>query len=690
MFADVFLGTIPISTIYLGGASVWKNTPELLNPYDAYLLTNDATLTGSWGNSSIKGYDDSNTMYSIGIGIFSAKWTFTDVSAESNFEIYVWIPKGGASDAKIYTYTITTGNIERTIILDLGKGNFTNKWYKLTDIEIITGEIVISLNSTLQNTRINAIRLTNIGISNKPEYIGGGTTQSIFINQSGYDIDKPKRATIPNTQDGEIFEIVDTKRVVKYTGKITNQIADFTNFRGDDDDTSYRIKYKDGISYKFKIKENYIEEVSLLPALRFMAESRQDTFNIGGNTGYGWRDSHQFSFELNSLVLQYMSNPTYYKNMDYKIHRVETCEYEELRVQNEPAIIWLIKFGALRYWDWAKNKGVKLHALIKGQLAYLLYLYPHITEYVSEEFYRKILETTIEQWGASECNKTWYEVNGMDNNLFLTQKVIGTVKGQLPPGYAIIPNLLMWEVAKRENLPNAQDYFEAFYSNCNWLVNDVNLDKPEYTKGQRMSEYITMTSLCQAYEMYPNLCPNGTYEKIKRVADVFISRSNNLWDLRQYSTIGDITNSLETVWTGGGTMNEPGNVAGFPAVCYAMARVLTDPNKVSRLKELAMSHLDSVFGRNPFGRHFGFDAPKEIEGVDLGWFTKYKGGYGDLGEVYGRIDGSPKESAYPYNPDADYGYTEGWVAFNTAWNMSLAYLCGENKNIRDGLGIFAK
>ena len=223
-----------------------------------------------------------------------------------------------------------------------------------------------------------------------------------------------------------------------------------------------------------------------------------------------------------------------------------------------------------------------------------------------------------------------------------------------------------------------------------WLVNKVDLGNPAYTKGQRMSEYITMTSLCQAYEMYPNLCPSGIYKQIERVADVFISRSNNLWDLRQYSTIGDITNSPKTVWTGGGTMNEPGNVAGFPGVCYAMARIIKDEAKVLRLKELAIAHIDNVFGRNPYGRHFGFDAAKEIEGVDLGWFKKHEGGFGDLGNVYGRIDGSPKETAYPYNPGADYGYTEGWVAFNTAWNTSLAYLCGEDKSIHDGLGIFAK
>jgi len=41
------------------------------------------------------------------------------------------------------------------------------------------------------------------------------------------------------------------------------------------------------------------------------------------------------------------------------------------------------------------------------------------------------------------------------------------------------------------------------------------------------------------------------------------------------------------------------------------------------------------------------------------------------------IDASPKEADYPFNPKADSGYVEGWVAFNTAWNSSIAYSAGE-------------
>jgi len=82
-----------------------------------------------------------------------------------------------------------------------------------------------------------------------------------------------------------------------------------------------------------------------------------------------------------------------------------------------------------------------------------------------------------------------------------------------------------------------------------------------------------------------------------------------------------------------------------------------------------------MFGRNPTGRHFSFDAPREIEGVEHGWYSFHVGGIGRLAAVRFVIDGSPKNQHYPYHPEAgNVGWTEGWVQFNTAFNISLAYL----------------
>ena len=121
--------------------------------------------------------------------------------------------------------------------------------------------------------------------------------------------------------------------------------------------------------------------------------------------------------------------------------------------------------------------------------------------------------------------------------------------------------------------------------------------------------------------------------------------------------------------------NEPGNVVGLPASLLAARSVVRDAATRARLTELVSSHFDAMFGRNPAGRHFSYDAPREIEGVEHGWYSFYKGGIGQLEHARFVIDGSPKNQHFPYHPEVgNVGWTEGWVTFNTAFNVSLAYL----------------
>ncbi|MFJ7494298.1 hypothetical protein ACIQZB_24325 [Streptomyces sp. NPDC097727] len=49
----------------------------------------------------------------------------------------------------------------------------------------------------------------------------------------------------------------------------------------------------------------------------------------------------------------------------------------------------------------------------------------------------------------------------------------------------------------------------------------------------------------------------------------------------------------------------------------------------------------------------------------------------------GVLDGSPKNGLYPFNPEmGDIGHTEGWVAFNTAWNESLAWRAADQTHLK--------
>ena len=520
------------------------------------------------------------------------------------------------------------------------------------------------------------------------------TAKNIFSNQIGYNNSLPKFATATNFEDGKKFYL---KKVsddsIVYTGVIKNQRIDFSDFINNDADDDFYLQSWIIKSYKFKVNDTVLFDVSLPPAIKFMEMSRQDAFDVGGETGYAWRDSHQFSFELNALVMLYLSNPDYFENSTKDIYKVNECEYAELQTQTEPNIIWLIKFGVTRYYKWATEENINLHAQIKAQLPYFLYLYPHITQYVTQEFYETIRDFTISIWSNNTCDKSWYNETPT-HNLFATESTIGTVKGANPPGYSIIANLMMYEVLKRDNIDGYQNHFDSAYNSCKWIVDSVDIDDPMNTKGQRMSEYITALALEYFYENYTNTCPSGLYEKIERYVDVIISRSNNLWDYRQYSTNGDITGATETIWvntkeSSSGLSNQPGGIAGMCGICFAFARIIKDNAKVKRLKEIGISHLDHTYGRNPLGRHFCYTAKDDFVGGKYGWTKRYQGGFGNLGYVIGVLDGSPKEESYPFNPIADTGYTEGWVAFNTPWITSLAYLLAENSSI-NSIDIFNK
>lgn len=514
------------------------------------------------------------------------------------------------------------------------------------------------------------------------------TQVKFFINQCGYDVVKPKRATVIYVPDGTAFLVKSTSDdSTKYSGVVNKQIADFSALTVDGE---YYIECKGEKSYNFKIAENRLKNTLVLPALKFMEMSRQDAWEEGGKTGYAWRDSHQFSFELNNLVLMYLADPDYWEGLPWDVYNVEQTEYTELRTQDCPNIIWLMKFAIMRYYDWNTNKGINLHALVKGQIAYFLYIYPYTSNYVDVTWYTTIRDWLISIWGVTTCNKSWYEVSGgINHSLYEMQSKIGTVKGQLPPGYAIAPNLMMYDVCVRDNLtPNI--FRNSAQNNIEWLVNSVGFSNPAYTKGQRMNHYIPFHALTFAYETHPELCPDNTHDALTEAANVLISRSNNLWDYTQYSTKGDASGATETIWVNleasGGLCNNPGYMS-MCGVYLSLARIIANADTKARLKQLAIAHIDHGFGRNPYGRCFDFEAGVDFDNARLGWTERYYGGLGMLDDCVAVLDGSPKKESFPYNPSASTGYSEGWVAFNSAWNFGLAYLMAEDSE--HGIGVFA-
>ncbi|WP_164861718.1 golvesin C-terminal-like domain-containing protein, partial [Microbacterium sp. CPCC 204701] len=512
---------------------------------------------------------------------------------------------------------------------------------------------------------------------------GAGAPQPVVVNQSGYDLGGPKRFTAPNALDGESFQIVDASGAVVHEGTVQGRIGDFTDF--DPAETGpFRILVHgvagEGDSYEFGIGANWTERIGYDHAIAFMSDVRCFFGDLTGKPlngthphcmrGLGWRDSHQMSFELSSLVDLYLANPT-----PIAAIRMPEAVYEGLQyptAEGSPEIARLLAWGAEIYL-----RGQYDHVLVKEQLASFLWAYPELSEWIPRALYEDVRDYLFPIWSKTAYGRYfWHDYTPHTADLLQVYTQIGTGKGEFPPGHSIVPNLRMWEVAVREGRDDAELYRDAAIAQARWLIDDVDLADPGTTKGQRQGEYHLMTSLATLATTLADEAPDGIAEFAAEWAEVAIGRSANMWDFRRYS---DDRWTIPS-FTGGGSgedPNESGNVLGFPAAALAATTMIDDPAIDARLTEIAQAHVDNVFGRNPTGRAAQYrinDPELAFEGLDLGWFSEYQGGYGLLQGAPGVFDGSPKNGHYPFNPGvANIGHTEGWVTFTTAWVESLAW-----------------
>ena len=510
-----------------------------------------------------------------------------------------------------------------------------------------------------------------------PAAMAGATPQEqiaeIYLNQSGFNLGKPKRFTAPTLEDGTRFVIqaVNSDKSL-FEGSIRNKKGDFTAFNPEGNQ-EYVLKAGGITSVPFRIGRNWLERVSYQNAINFMIDSRHHVGNDRNvcRGSFGWRDDHHFGWELHTLVPQLLSNPSAYERMPRQV-KYEKPKNKKLwgalepYSDDAPDLVKLIHWGA----DVIVTQKLS-HEHLKAQLAYFLYAWPALEAYLPAQNYQVVRDYAFSTWQESKNDHSYPYDESKGHNLLELKTRIGSTKGGLPPGFTIEPNLLMHEVAKRDKRPDADLYLKAAVNQADWIVRELDWNDPLNTKGQRMSEFLTLTGLSHLLREYPEHAPKGLAQKINEWAKVILRRSENLWDFRKlddkdgWTPMGDSPQK----W------NEPGNVIGLPAPILAAKEFITDAPVRERLNELVWSHFDGMFGRNPVGRHFSFDAPREVEGVEHGWFKFYHGGIGRLAEARFVIDGSPKNAHYPYHPEVgDIGWTEGWVQFNVAFNISLSYL----------------
>ena len=517
----------------------------------------------------------------------------------------------------------------------------------------------------------------------------------VCVNQVAYNTDAPKGFTVPTAKNDLTFYVVDKETGKKcFKGKLKDGKGDFSKFKPQTDGKEYFIEVRDSrkgnaVSYPFVIGNRAIQGMSYKPALVFMNDVRS---LVGTHPscwgGTPFRDGTYYSYEMPSMVLMYLSDKAYIDNVPVTLNwerdssKILSPDYKKTDDPNDRDALTTLenyytlleKPKSMDVPDWIQDirfavgwylldpisiekendpSGEIMHAQTIEQFAYFLYAYPYMKEYISHDFYRIVLDATLRWWRRS--------------GLYDVITVVGTGKGRECPGHSIMPNLFMYEVAKREGLADADRFLEAARNQTAWIIGNADWDNPKFTKEQRMSEHKLVTGLTHFYLNYKEYAPEGLYDKLVGLAENYVSLSDNMWDFRRFD--------LSENWTIPG-FNECGNIAGFPACALGLAMCLDDrPDLKERLVELAYSHFDILYGRNPLNAHAASKPDLGFEGVEKGFPFRYRDDICARLEITrGSLSSLPGTEMYPFNPTATPRWLEGWTAFNAAWNVSLAYL----------------
>ncbi|OYV05781.1 MAG: hypothetical protein CFE26_09765, partial [Verrucomicrobiales bacterium VVV1] len=311
-----------------------------------------------------------------------------------------------------------------------------------------------------------------------------------------------------------------------------------------------------------------------------------------------------------------------------------------------------------------------LHSQTVEQVAYVVWAWPALKQWLPESFYRKCRDFCFENWKPSLGIDSWW-----DPKTYLTpEQLIGgnpmggllhPYKGRHAPGHSIVPNLFMHEVAKREGRADAGIYLDAAVKQAAWCVEKLDWNDPRTTKGHRMSEHRTIPNLVWMLQKYPQQAPAGLKEKINQWVDVALSRSENLWDFRRYD--------MQDHWTIP-KVNDVGNSLSLPASLLSAAWVV-DPAKRKRIEEVACASIDHVWGRNPRLAAAPCDPKMGFPEVERGWPKSHAHNVcARLELCRGSISSLPGSEMYPFNPEGAFRHAEGWVNYGAAWCVSLAYL----------------
>ena len=599
----------------------------------------------------------------------------------------------------------------------LGKGNkYTALDFRFDTVDVRTDTLRLVVEKSEQDfARVKEVIVWRDEVPKLERKSSGGeaidrNTHQIAVNQVGYVPSMSKRFTAPLTDDGVVFTIRhsdDAKEL--FRGEINNKIGDFTEFRPEDSEKHYVIEVKGGdlkanTSDPFLIRENLYDEQFWQPAVDFFIDSRAA---IGThNSAFGgcpWRDGTYYDAIIPSLVLFYLADKQRIdgmpRQMDWKADKAaaeapgfklvkaphsdkgikNTRGYFKLDPpkENAPDVVKLIHWGAGYYLvnpvtadPSGDPEKWKIHPQTVEQVSYVVWAWPHLKQWLPQSFYEQCLEFCLENWKPSlEVSKWWHPNTYTDIYEDYKKSTWGGMmhpyKGRHAPGHSIVPNLLMYEVAKRDGLGIPQQYMNAAIKQTEFIIETLDWNEPRTTKGHRMSEHRTIPNLVWFLQHYPEKAPMGLKKKITDWAKVAVSRSDNMWDFRRFD--------LENEWTIP-KLNDVGNTLGLPAITLAASWVVDDAELKKRLRVLALSAVDHVYGRNPRLAAAPDLEEKGFPEVERGWPKSHKmNACARLELCRGSISSLPGTEMYPFNPEGKFRHPEGWVNYGATWCISLSY-----------------
>lgn len=533
----------------------------------------------------------------------------------------------------------------------------------------------------------------------------------IAVNQVGYETGRPMRFTAPLSADGTEFLVRPSKGGDPlFRSKIHRHVGDFSAITAPAGEYVIEVSggaLKPATSDPFLIRPGLWQEMFWQPAVDFLIDSRSVVgTHPSAFGGCPWRDGTYYDAILPSLVLFHRADPARIAAMPrqidwhadkkrvldpaFKFDAKNPCSegvmaavrkyYTEIEppADDAPDVVKLIHWGAGFYLVNPATKDPsqdpeprQIHPQTVEQVAYVVWAWPELKQWLPRSFYEKCRDFCEKHWAPSlEVGKWW------DPSTYLTvDQITGNnpmggrlhpYKGRHAPGHSIVPNLLMHEVATRDGLADPDRYLDAAVMQAEWIVKNLDWNDPRTTKGHRMSEHRTIPHLVWLLQTHPDRAPAGLKEKIIAWAEVAAKRSDNLWDIRRFDD-GDH-------WTIP-KINDIGNWLATPGIALSASWVIDDPALKSRMREIAVSHADAAFGRNPRLAAAPHKPEMGFSGIERGWPLGHKNDVcARLELCRGSISAAPGSEMFPFNPEGPYRHSEGWVNYGAAWCLSLAYL----------------